>query len=77
MAIMSTNFAKTLVWKHKDDIELRRYKARTPITIDHHMPLNEPPHENFLRTPGTEANIEFKHSHHTSAPWPTVLVTLL
>jgi len=26
-------------------------KLRTPNTNDHHMPLNERPYENFLRTP--------------------------
>jgi len=48
---MSTNFAKTLVWKHECDVRLRRHKDRTPQTNDHHMPLNESPHENFLRPP--------------------------
>jgi len=28
-------------------------KKHTPNTNDHHMPLNEPPHENCLRTPLT------------------------
>jgi len=45
-------FRETLVWKHEYDVKLCRYKHRTPNTNDHHMPLNEnPPHENFLRTP--------------------------
>ena len=49
---MSTNFAKTLVWKHEYDVKLRRHKDCTPQTNDHHMPLNQiPPHENFLRPP--------------------------
>jgi len=51
MHIMSKNFAKTLVWKYEYDIELWRHKQGTPNKIDHHMPLNETPHENFLRTP--------------------------
>jgi len=52
MHIMSTNFAKTLVWKHGNDVKLWRDKQRTPNTNDHHMTLNQnPPHENFLRTP--------------------------
>jgi len=50
MRIMSTNFAKTLVWKHEYDVELWRHKDRTPQTTNHHMPLKIP-HENFLRTP--------------------------
>jgi len=51
MHIMSTNFAKTLVWKHEYDVKLWHHKERTPNTNDYHMPLNENPHENFLRTP--------------------------
>jgi len=51
MHIVSTNFAKALVWKHAYDVKLRRHKQRAPNTIDHHMPLNEPPHENFLCSP--------------------------
>jgi len=38
---MSTNFAKTLVWKHEYDVKLWRHKQCTPNTNDHHMPLNE------------------------------------
>jgi len=44
---MSINFA----WKHEYDVKLWRHKQRTPNTNDHQMPLNETPHENFLRTP--------------------------
>jgi len=52
MHIMSTNFAKTLVWKQEYDVKLWRHKQLTPNTNDHHMALNENPrHENFLRTP--------------------------
>ena len=52
MHIISTNFAKRLVWKHEYDVKLWHHKQPTPNTNDHHMPLNEkPPHENFLRTP--------------------------
>jgi len=51
MHTMSTNFAKTLVWKHEYVIKLWRHKDRTTQTNDHHMPPNETPHENFLRTP--------------------------
>jgi len=47
MHIMSTNVAKTLVWKHEYDVKLRRHKHRTPQTNDHYMPLNETPHEIF------------------------------
>jgi len=39
---MSTNFAKTLLWKH-----------------EYHMSLNEPPHENLLRTPMTST--QYRH----------------
>jgi len=48
---VSTNFAKTLVWKHEYDVKLWRYKQRTPNTYGHHIPLSEIPHEIFLRTP--------------------------
>ena len=52
MHIMSTSFAKPLVWKHEYDVKLWRHKQSTPNTNDHHMPLIENPiHENFLRTP--------------------------
>jgi len=51
MHIMSTNFAKTLVWKHNYDVKLWRHKQRTPSTNDYPMPLNETPHEIVLRTP--------------------------
>jgi len=51
---MSTNFAKTLVWKREYEVKLRRHQQRTPNTNDNHMPLNETlnqtPHENFLHT---------------------------
>jgi len=50
MHIVSTNFAKTLVWKHEYGVKLCQ-KQRTPNANDHHMPLNETPHETFLRTP--------------------------
>jgi len=43
MHILSTNFAKTLVWKHEYDVKLFRQKERTPSTNVHHMPLNETP----------------------------------
>ena len=33
------------------DFKLWRHKQRTPNTNDHHMPLDEIPHENFLPTP--------------------------
>jgi len=49
--IVSTNFAKTLVWKHEYDVKLLGHKDCTPQTNDHHMPRNETPRENFLRTP--------------------------
>jgi len=41
MHMMSTNFAKTMVWKYST--KLWRHKQRTPNTNDHDMPLNEPP----------------------------------
>ena len=43
MHVMSTNFAKTLVWKHENYVKLWRHKERTPNTSDHHMTLNELP----------------------------------
>ena len=47
MPIMSTNFAKTLVWKHEYDVKLSHHKQRTPNTYDHHMLLNEIPPRKF------------------------------
>jgi len=41
MHIMSTNFAKTLVWKHGNDVKLWRHKQRTPNANDHLMNLNQ------------------------------------
>jgi len=58
MHIVSTNFAKTLGWKHKYDVKLWRYKECSPNTNDHHMQLNEIPDENFLRTPLRSGNRE-------------------
>ena len=43
---------KTWIWRHKQ---------RTPNTNGHHMPLNDPPHENYLRTPLHSAH--WSHSH--------------
>ena len=43
MPIMSTNFHKTLAWKHEYDVKLWRHKERTPNTNHHHISLNEPP----------------------------------
>jgi len=52
MLIVSTNFAKMLVMKNEYDVTMRHHKQSTPNANDHHMLLNEnPPHENFLRTP--------------------------
>jgi len=42
MHIVSTNFAKALVWKHEYDVKLWRHKQRTPNTNDHHKTLNNP-----------------------------------
>ena len=45
---MSTNFAKTLVWKQDYDVILWRHKQRTPNTNAYPMPLNEtPPMKSF------------------------------
>jgi len=41
--IVSTNLAKTLVWKHGYDVKLWRHKQLIPNTNNHHMPLNETP----------------------------------
>jgi len=38
---MSTNFAKTLVWKQDYDVKLWRHKQRTTNTNDYPMPLKE------------------------------------
>ena len=40
---MSTNFAKTLVWKRGNDVKLWRHKQRKPNTNDHHMILTQTP----------------------------------
>jgi len=56
---MSTNFAKTLFWKHGNDVKLWRHKQRTPNAND---PEPNPPHENFLRTPLHLMNIRM-HIH--------------
>ena len=55
MPIMLTNFAR----KHEYDVNLWRHKQRTPNTNDHHLPLNETPHENFLRTPLKSNNFKY------------------
>jgi len=44
---MSTNFAKTLVWKLDYDIKLWCHKERTRNTNDHHMSLNKTPMKIF------------------------------
>ena len=49
---MSTNFA----WKHEYDAKLWRHKQCTPNTNSHHLTLNEPPHENFMRMPLARLN---------------------
>jgi len=42
MLLMSTNIAKTLVWKHEDDVKyVMTHKERTPNANYHHMQLNE------------------------------------
>jgi len=51
-----------LVCKHEYDVILWRHVQRTPNTNYHHMPLNETPHENFLRTPLRERIVD-------SLPW--------
>jgi len=43
MHIMLTNFAKTVVWKHGNDVKLSHHKQRTPNANDHHMTLNQTP----------------------------------
>jgi len=43
MHIMSTNFAKTLVWKQEYDVKFWHHEQCAPNTNDHHMPLNETP----------------------------------
>jgi len=53
---MSTNYAKMLVWKDEYDVKLWRHKERTANANDHHMPLIETPHANFLRTPLSETD---------------------
>jgi len=40
---VSTNFAKSLAWKHEYDVKLWRHKHPIPNTNNHHMPLNDPP----------------------------------
>jgi len=45
--IMSTNFAKTLVWKHVNDVKLWRHKQRTQNTNGHLWPWTKPPQWKF------------------------------
>jgi len=47
MHTMSTNFAKTLVWKHGNDVKLWRHKQCTPKTNNRHMTLNQTPSWKF------------------------------
>jgi len=58
---MSTNFAKTLVWKQDYDVNLWRHKQRTPNTNDYAMPLNETPTMKFLRTPLFDTQVQMQY----------------
>jgi len=63
MPIVSTNFAKTLVWKHEYDVQLWHHEQWTRNKNDHHMPLNEPlPHEIFLCMPLLVLVVQMKFS---------------
>jgi len=41
MHIVSTNFAKTLIWKQEYDFQVWHHKQQTRNRNDHYMPLNE------------------------------------
>jgi len=60
---MSTNFAKTLVWKHEYDVKLWRHKQRTPNTNDHHMPLKENPPWKFSAYATEPKRYELRNSY--------------
>jgi len=51
MHTMSTNFAKTLVWKHGNDVKFDVTNSAHQIQITTIWPWTKLPHENFLRTP--------------------------
>ena len=81
MRIMSTNFAKTSVWKHAFDVKLWRHKQRTPNTNDHHMPLNETPHMKIfcVRSWWCLKNLNFRElfrKHVASCTTPNVMESL-
>jgi len=59
MHIMSTNFAKRLVWKHEYDVncDVTNRAHQIPMTTICHS--TNPTHENFLRTPVVQ--IVLKH----------------
>jgi len=84
MHIVSTNFTKTLVWKHEYDVQLWRHKQRTRNRNDHHMPLNEPlpPRKFSARTTASvgcanEIFIEQKSSDHLSEGWKALAYWIL
>jgi len=40
MHILSTNYCRTLLWKHDYDVKWWCHKQSTPNTNVHYMPLN-------------------------------------
>jgi len=70
---MSTNFAKMLVSKRGNDVKLWRHKQRKPNTNDHHMILTQNPlHENFLRTPLENTNVDKSTRANKGLPYPKI-----
>jgi len=73
---MSTNFAKTLVWKQDYDVKLWRHKQHTPNTNDYPMPLNETPPWKFSAY-ATVFHRNFTGVTWGCCPWVTVCQSLL
>jgi len=74
---MSTNFAKTLVWKQDYDVKLWRHKQRTTNTNDYPISLNETRHENFLRTPLSQSYITTDCSLLDAKLWNATAILML
>ena len=62
MHIMSTNFAKTLVWKHGNDVKLWRHKQRTMTTI---WPWTKPPAWTFSPCATETQSLSHHRTHMT------------
>jgi len=71
--LISGNFAKTFVWKRWVWRQLMTLPTTHTKYKWHHTPLNEPPHENFLRTPLERSNVFcILHFMHMNAVWQSL-----